>query len=430
MQQLDGITRMFSEQLPQLLAALEKDLCKPRVEAISVDVECILAEIRFTQKRLRQWMSQKRVPTPIAIQPGVSKIQHEPLGVVLIIGPWNYPVQLTVLPLVGAIAAGNCAVVKPSEVAVETSHFLARELPKYVDPECVRVVEGAVPETTALLEQRWDHIFYTGNGVVGRVVLEAAAKHLTPVTLELGGKSPCIVDRDANIDVTARRLMFGKFFNAGQTCVAPDYLLAHRDIVDRLVNSMKKMVMKFYGEDPKQSDHFARIINKRHCQRLARLLENTEIVFGGDVDLDNRYIAPSVVTGISPEHPIMQEEIFGPILPMLPIENIDEAIEFVNDRPKPLALYIFSASRETHQKVLEQTTSGGVCVNHTMLHLLVSSLPFGGVGDSGIGAYHGRHSFETFSHERAILSKGFSLEPNLIYPPYTEKKEKWIRRLL
>jgi aldehyde dehydrogenase (NAD+) len=352
------------------------------------------------------------------------------LGVVLIISPWNYPLQLLLVPLVGAIAAGNCAVLKPSEITPAMSDLFARRLPNYVDRESIQVVEGGVAETTALLAERFDHIFYTGNGTVGRIVMEAAAKHLTPVTLELGGKSPCIVDQHTDLDVAAKRIIWGKFFNAGQTCVAPDYVLVQQAIEDALLARMKQTLVEFFGDDPSKSPDYGRIVNERHHQRLMKLLPGSgEVVAGGVGDEEKRYIAPTILRNVPADAPVMADEIFGPILPVLKYAGIDEAIARVNARPKPLALYLFTNDEEVQKRVLERTSSGGVTVNHTLLHLTVPALPFGGVGASGLGAYHGKFSFETFSHRKSVLIKPTWLDLKFIYPPYDKTKRKLVRWL-
>ena len=324
---------------------------------------------------------------------------------------------------------------KPSEVAPHTSALIAKYLPRYVDPTCIEVVEGGVPETTKLLEQRFDHIFYTGNGTVGRIIMRAAAEHLTPVTLELGGKSPTIVDSTADLDVAAKRIVWGKFFNAGQTCVAPDYVLVEESVHDALMTRMVAAVREFYGDQPQRSDSFARIVNERHHDRLTKLLDpkagaQHSIACGGTHDRSDRYIAPTILRDVSPDSPVMQEEIFGPILPVIAVRNVDEAIRFVNDREKPLALYVFSSDKNTQRTVLRRTSSGGATVNHVWLHLAVPELPFGGVGHSGMGAYHGEHSFDVFSHKKAVLKKGTQLDPTILYPPYTDGRTKWVKKIL
>lgn len=429
--QLEALGRLVSENERAILDALHADVGKPGLEAFTAEVGYTLGEIAHARKSLRRWMKPERVATPLVTQPGSSRIHREPLGVVLIIGPWNYPFQLVGGPLVGALAAGNCVVVKPSEVAPATSALVARLVAQYLDPDGVAVVEGGVPETTALLEERFDHIFYTGNGTVARVVMAAAAKHLTPVTLELGGKSPCIIDRDVDLEVAAKRIAWGKFFNAGQTCVAPDYLLVHEEVHDALLERLVSTVREFYGDDPKASPDFGRIVNARHHQRLMKLLPGSgTAVLGGTGDEASRYLAPTLLRDVPHDAPVMEGEIFGPILPVLKIRTIDEAIRFVNARPKPLALYVYSQNVEVQDRVLANTSSGGAVVNHCWMHLAVPGLPFGGVGESGMGAYHGQHSFETFSHRKAVLRKPTSLDPPLLYPPYTAAKERWIRRLI
>jgi aldehyde dehydrogenase (NAD+) len=431
LQQLDGLARFLHERERDIQDALHQDLGRPPLEAFTGDIAHPQSDLAYVRKHLASWMRPERVRTPLVVQPGKSYIHREPLGVVLIIGPWNYPVQLVLVPLIGALAAGNCAVVKPSEVAPATSALLAEALQQYVDPDCVCIVEGGVEETTALLAERFDYIFYTGNGTVGRIVMEAAAKHLTPITLELGGKSPCLVDRNTDLDVATRRIVWGKFYNAGQTCVAPDYILVHEAIENELLGRLKQTVRKFYGDDPRSSPDYGRVVNARHHRRLTALLPGSgEIVTGGEADEPERYLAPTILGNVSPDAPVMAEEIFGPILPVLRVKSIDEAITFVNARPKPLALYLFTQDGEVQRQVLERTSSGGALVNHISLHVGVPSLPFGGVGASGMGAYHGRASFETFSHRKSVLVKPTWLDPRLVYPPYTESKQKWIKRLL
>lgn len=430
MKQLDGLRRFIKEREREILDALHSDVGKSALEGYSTELGFTLSDIEYIEKRLPGWMKPERVSVPLISQPGSARVYREPLGVVLIIAPWNYPFQLLIDPLVGALAAGNGAVLKPSEVAPATSAVVARWLPEYVDHDAVKIVEGGVAETTALLAERFDHIFYTGNGTVGRVVMTAAAKHLTPVTLELGGKSPCYVDRDADLEVAARRIMWGKFTNAGQTCVAPDYILAHSAIHDRLLELCRSTLQSFYGGDPKRSADYGRIVNGRHHQRLMKLMGSGKIVVGGDADEAARYIAPTILRDVSPDSPVMADEIFGPILPFLSVSGPDEAVRFVNARPKPLALYIFSSSEATQERILGATSAGGVSINHTLFHLAVHGLPFGGVGESGMGAYHGRLSFETFTHRKAVLRKPTALDPSLLYPPYDDSKTKWIRRLM
>src|SRR6478609_3805254 len=431
--QLRALDRLLVEREDDLLAALRHDLGKPAVEGHVTDIAFVRAEIADTLRHLDAWLKPERVKVPVKQQPGRGQIHHDPLGTVLIIGPWNYPVQLVLAPLVGAIAGGNTAAIKPSEVAAHTSRALARLLPRYLDPSAYVVVEGGIPETTALLEQRWDHIFYTGNGIVGRVVMAAAAKHLTPVTLELGGKSPVIVDASANLDVAARRIVWGKYTNAGQTCIAPDYVLVDKRVEAPLLARMTDAVRDFYGADPRASGALGRIVNERHFDRIARLADAEgagEVVIGGDRDRTTRYYAPTALRNTDPSAPIMQEEIFGPVLPTLPVDDLDDAIGFVTARDKPLALYVFAEDEAARDEVIDRTTSGGVCVNATLFHIAVPGLPFGGVGQSGMGAYHGRASFETFSHAKSVLTKPTAVDPSIAYPPYRGLKAKLIRRLL
>ncbi|MCB9631060.1 MAG: aldehyde dehydrogenase family protein [Sandaracinus sp.] len=429
LRQLDAIGRFVEERESEILAALKSDLGKPEIEAFSAEVSFVANDVAHAKKHLRGWMKAEKVSSPLVVQPGQSFIVREPLGVALIISPWNYPFQLLMAPLVSAIAAGNCAVLKPSEVSPATSALFAKWIPRYLDG-CVKVVEGGVPETTRLLEQRFDHIFYTGNGKVARIVMAAAAKNLTPVTLELGGKSPCIVDASADLDVTAKRIVLGKFYNAGQTCVAPDYVLVEESVHDALLNRLVATIRSFYGDDPQRSPDLARIVNERHLQRLVRLLEGQTIACGGQHDAKDRFLAPTVLRDVSPDSDVMQEEIFGPILPVIAVPHVDAAITFVNRRDKPLALYVFSQRESVQAKVRDRTSSGGMSINHVWLHLAVPELPFGGVGESGMGAYHGKHGFEAFSHRKAVLKKPTQIDPSIMYPPYTESKQKWMKRLL
>ena len=431
--QLRQIQRMLREGESELLAALDTDLGKPALEGWATDIGIVSAELDYMGDHLADWMRPEKVRVPIVAQPGKAMIVKEPVGVALVIAPWNYPVQLLVLPMAAAIAAGNAVVAKPSEGVPTVSAALARLVPRYLDERVVAVVEGGVPETTALLEQRWDHIFYTGNGRVGRVVMEAAAKHLTPVTLELGGKSPVIVDRDANLKVAARRIAWGKFLNAGQTCIAPDYALVHEAIAAPLLDEVRSAVRRFYGSDPRQSPDYGRIVNASHFERLTKLIDGggyDEVVVGGERDEPARYIAPTVLSGVASDAPVMGEEIFGPILAVRTVADMDAAMEEVNTGDKPLALYAFTGSKRTAERIVAGTSSGGVCVNGTMLHLGVPDLPFGGVGESGMGAYHGRTGFDTFSHRKSVLTRGLRPDLPVAYPPYRGWKGKIMRRFL
>lgn len=430
--QLDGLLRMLDDHEAELIEALHADLGRPATEALGADISHSRAEVAFIRKHVARWMKPRRVNPGLTSLPGTAKVISEPLGVALVIAPWNYPIQLLVEPLAAALAAGNCVVAKPSELAPACSAALARLLPRYLDDEAVVVAEGAVPETTALLEQRFDHIFFTGSTAVGQVVMEAAAKHLTPVTLELGGKSPAIVAADADLDIAARRIAWGKCFNAGQTCVAPDYVLADSAIRDELVDKISATIDGFYKNDPKGSADFGRIVNERHVQRLQGLLDGHggTLARGGEVDEAQRFLAPTIVVDPNPDSSLMRDEIFGPILPVLAVESVDEAIAFVNDRAKPLALYVFSRSGALVDDVLGRTSSGGACINHTLMHLVSPNLPFGGVGGSGMGAYHGKAGYDAFTHHRSVLSKPSRPDPSILYPPYTKLKHAILRKVL
>lgn len=428
--QLRQLLRLLEENEDALLEALRDDLGKCQFEGFIGEIGFLAGEIKYTLKHLKSWLKPQRVKAPLPVQPAKARIHSEPLGVVLIIAPWNYPLQLALAPLVGAISGGNTAVIKPSEVAAATSAIIARLVPKYLDRDAVSVIEGGVPETTTLLAQRFDHIFYTGNGNVGRVVMKAAAEHLTPVTLELGGKSPCVVDEEADLEVAARRIVWGKYFNAGQTCVAPDYILVHERVEPRLLDKLRETIREFYGEDPKQSRDYARIVNERHHARLSRLLGSGDVVTGGEADVGDKYIAPTVLKDVSPDSPVMQDEIFGPILPVIRVKNVDEAIDFINEREKPLALYVFTNDKERARRVIDRTSSGGACINDCVSHLLPPELPFGGVGPSGMGAYHGKATFDTFTHKKSVLDKATKLDAPLRYPPYVDQKLKWAKRLM
>jgi aldehyde dehydrogenase (NAD+) len=429
-EQLERMRAMIVENAEALLQALHADLGKPELEARLADLSLVVGEADLARKNLARWTRPERVATPLAQQPGRARIVREPLGVVLVIAPWNYPVQLLLVPAIGALAAGNAVALKPSEVTAHVSAALARLVPRYLDPEAVALVEGAVPETTALLEQRFDHVFYTGNGAVGRIVMEAAARHLTPVTLELGGKSPCIVDDTARLDVAARRIVWGKFLNAGQTCIAPDYVLVSERRESELLDELARAIEQFYGADPQRSPDYARIASERHVQRLERLLASGEVVVGGQVDAAARYVAPTVLRRVEPDSPAMAEEIFGPVLPVLTVRDVDEAIVLVNRGDKPLALYVFTEDPKVEAKVVEGTSSGGVCVNGTLWQNANPALPFGGVGPSGMGAYHGRATFETFSHRKPVVTKTTRLDPKVAYPPYTKLKTQLVKKLL
>jgi len=429
--QLRQLRLMLVEKEDRLIDALVADLGKPRIEAFMTEIAFTINEIDHTLKHLNSWTKPEKVKVPFTFKPATATIHPQPLGTVCIIAPWNYPIQLLLAPLVAALAAGDTAVLKPSEVAAATSSLIAELIPEYLNNRAVAVVTGDVEETTALLEERFDHVFYTGNSTVARIVMAAAAKHLTPVTLELGGKSPAIVAADANIKVTARRIAWAKFVNAGQTCVAPDYVLVEDGAEQELLVALKGAITDFFGDDPQSSADFTRIVNERHHDRLTGLLDGggyETTVVGGTADRDDKYIAPTVLAGVKPDAPVMDEEIFGPILPVIKVSNIDEAIGFVNDREKPLALYAFSTSDAVLSRIVDRTSAGGVTLNHALLHLAVPDLPFGGVGESGMGAYHGKMGFDVFSHHKPVLNKPLRPDPSIMYPPYTKLKQRLLRK--
>jgi aldehyde dehydrogenase (NAD+) len=427
--QLARLADLLHEREPELQDALAADLGRCPLEAW-FELGMLDRQLRHARRHLRRWAKPERVANPLLTRPGKGRIVREPLGVVLIIAPWNAPLLLTLGPLIGAIAAGNCAVLKPSEIAPRASAALARLLPEYLDPACFAVVEGAVPETAELLAQRFDHILFTGSQRVARIVLEAAVQHLTPVTLELGGKSPCLVARDADVPTAARRIAWAKFINAGQICIAPDHVLVDARRRDELLESLSRAIGDFYGDDPRTSADFQRIVNRVHFDRVIRYLDDGHIVLGGEHDADSLYVAPTVTVDVPEDAPAMQEEIFGPILPVVAIPDIEAAIERVNARPRPLSLYLFTRDRATRSRVIEGTSSGGVCVNDAFVQLTVPDLPFGGVGASGMGAYQGRWSYETFSHRKAVLDRSSRPDLSVRYPPYDDRKLRWLRRLM
>ena len=428
--QLEQLVRMLEEHETEFLDALRIDLGKPGLEGFVSEIAFVTAEIRSMIKHLARWNRPRRVPSPLITLPARSRLVPEPLGVVLVIAPWNYPVQLLLVPVAGAIAAGNTVVMKPSEVSAATTTVLARLVPQYLDPSAVRLVEGGVPETTELLTQRFDHIFYTGNGTVGRVVMAAAARHLTPVTLELGGKSPVIVDRSANLKVAARRVAWGKWLNAGQTCIAPDYVLVDEPVREAFLDHLDRAITTFYGDDPHTSPDYGRIVSDRHFDRLTALLADGTVATGGRSEPGERYIAPTVLVDVDPASPLMSEEIFGPLLPVLGVASAREAVDFVNGRDHPLALYVFAGDRAVVDDVLARTSSGGVTVNGTILHFTNPHLPFGGIGVSGMGGYHGEAGVQRFQHRKPVLTRGTAVDPSLAYPPYTDRKAALVRRIL
>lgn len=412
----------------QICDALLKDLNKQPFESYMAEIGMVLDEVKFHIRHLPGWIKNKRVPTPLAQFHAVSFISPEPYGVALIMSPWNYPILLCLDPLIGAISAGNCAVVKPSAYTPATSQVIADIVSAIYPPDYITVVQGGRQENTALLDQKFDTIFFTGSVSVGKVVMEAAAKHLTPLTLELGGKSPAIVDASADLKLAAKRIAFGKLLNGGQTCVAPDYVLVEASVRDKLVRNFKEVLDELFPNGD-YSDH-VRIVNERHYQEKKALLEGQTIAFGGVFDDERHTLEPTVLIDVDPESAVMQEEIFGPILPVLTWNKLDEAIDFVRNRPKPLALYLFTGKKDSEKKVLDSCSFGGGCINDTVIHLATSHMGFGGVGHSGMGSYHGKQSFDTFTHHRSIVRKSTWLDLPFRYPPADDKKLRLIRWFL
>lgn len=439
LQQLMQLKKMIIECKDELCEAMQADLHKSPFESMATELGLVISEIDTALGHLGDWMTPKRTANSALNIPCWSTTQHDPLGVVLIMGAWNYPMQLSLAPLVGAIAGGNCVLLKPGSYAVKCSNVLARVVPRYMDPECIRVVEGNREVTSAILKQRFDKIFFTGSGFVGRVVARAAAEHMTPVVLELGGKSPCIIDRTANMVHTAERLCWGTFVNGGQTCVRPDFVMVHESVAEKFFKQMHATVLQFYGEDAKQTQWFGRCINDSAFKRLAKLVEENKesIVTGGRCDATDKFVAPTIFDfGSDMEKfkrsSLMQDELFGPLLPCVRYTNLEDCVQFVRALPtgKPLALYAFGSDSKFIKTIKERTTSGGLCVNDALMHLANHELPFGGVGSSGMGAYHGKYSFDCFTHEKAVLHKSqaidelFILKPLLAarFPPYTPLK--------
>ena len=432
LRQLERLQQAIADRRDAVLEALASDLGKPPVEAY-FELVAVQQEIRLVRQRLRRWMAPRPVGVPLFLQPGRAEVISEPLGCVLVIGPWNYPFLLSLQPLVSALAAGNTVVLKPSEHAPATSALIAELIGAAFAADTVQVVQGDGAAAGALLQERFDHIFFTGGERVGRLVMQAAAQHLTPVTLELGGKSPAVVLQDADLAVTSRRLIWGKSLNAGQTCIAPDYLLVERGVEAELVERLQARIESCFGADPLQSPDLGSIVNATQFQRLQGLLEGArnrgQLIAGGQSDPARRRIAPSLIRVDSLDDPLMQEELFGPLLPVLAVEHLDQAINLINQRPKPLALYLFSKQQHAQQRILERTSSGGVCFNDVVMQVGVPDLPFGGVGPSGMGTYHGEAGFRTFSHQRSVLRRPFRLDAPLRYPPYGNTLPL-VRRLL
>ncbi|MFT2093035.1 aldehyde dehydrogenase family protein [Paraglaciecola sp. 2405UD69-4] len=428
--QLQQVKKLVVEQQEPILLALQKDLGRCDMESWTAELGGVISEVEHTVKHLKKWMKPRKVSTPIVAHPASSYVLPEPLGTVLIIGAWNYPLLLVLGPLIAALSAGNCALIKPSELSPNISALMALQIPKYLDEQAVVVIEGAVNETSELLKHRFDHIIYTGGEVVGKIVMRAAAEYLTPVTLELGGKSPCIVDSNTNLEVTASRIVWSKFMNAGQTCVAPDYVLVEKSFAPRLIDAIKSKIEEFYGASISDSDDYARIVNARHFTRIVKYLEGHNVVYGGEHQAESNYIQPTIVLDPAEGSPLMEQEIFGPILPIISLENIQQAVSFVNKRAKPLSLYLYTKDKAFEKAVLQQTSAGMVGVNDGFMFATNPNLPFGGVGSSGMGAYHGKIGFDNFSHLKTVMKRSFWFDIPLRYPPFTARKFKLLKKLL
>lgn len=428
--QLNALRRLIVENESAFNQALASDLGKSTSEAWATELGYLLSDIRHNLKHLRGWMKDLKVNTPLVAQPARSFVHPEPLGTVLIMGAWNYPMQLSLAPSIAALAAGNCVVIKPSELAPQCSALLAKLVPKYLDNDAVVVIEGGVNASTSLLTLPFNHVFYTGGERVGKIVMSAAAKHLTPVTLELGGKSPCIVERTTNMAITARRIAWGKWTNAGQTCVAPDYILVERACTHEFLELLEREVQKQYGANSITNKDYGKIINAQHFARLKSYLDGQDVVFGGLSNDEYNKIAPTVVLNPDIDSPIMQEEIFGPILPVIEISKVDEAIDLIKRRPKPLAAYLFSHSKATQELVTREVSAGSLCINDVMMFMANHNLPFGGIGTSGMGRYHGKFGFDTFSHHKSVMKRRFIFDLAVRYAPSNAIKLYLLKKFL
>lgn len=432
--QLEAIVKMLEEKEKEIIDALHSDLSKPRLEAYITEIVQAKSSCDEALQELKHWMKPEKVSTSITAFPSSAEIVSEPLGVVLIISTWNFPMLLSLDPVIGAISAGNAVVLKPSEVSPATSSLLANLLESYLDNSAVRVVEGAVPETTALLDQKWDKILYTGSARVGRIVMAAAAKHLTPVILELGGKCPAVVDSNVNLQFTARRIIAGKWAcNSGQTCISVDYIITTKDFAPTLIAALKEELEQFFGKDLMESKDMSRIVSPTQYARLVKLLNedkvSDKIVLGGQRDEKKLRIAPTILLDVPQEAMVMQEEIFGPILPIITVDNIEDSFSIIKSRPKPLAAYLFTNNEQLKKDYVDKISSGGMLINDAVIHVATRGLPFGGVGESGMGCYHGKFSFDSFSHKKSVLYKTFDSDPSIRYPPYTPEKEKILRAI-
>lgn len=430
-EQLKKLKTLIQVHEADINEALLADLHKAPAEAYISEIMIVIEEIDYILKNLPTWIKPRKASTPFPLLfPGRSYVYHEPHGVALIIAPWNYPFQLIMSPLIGAICAGNCAIIKPSELAANTANIITKIINDNFSADYITAINADPTETNLLLQEKFDYIFFTGGMQIGKIIMAAAAKHLTPVTLELGGKSPCIIDETADLDFAARRIVWGKFMNAGQTCIAPDYLYVHHSCKETLIEKLKETIKQFYGTDAKTSNSYGRIINQKHFARLNKLMQAGTIEYGGETDTQERYIAPTIFAGITWNDAIMQEEIFGPLLPILSYTTLDEVIYAINSHPKPLALYLFTNDKMTENKILNTVSFGGGCVNDCLLQIANYHLPFGGVGASGIGNYHGFNSFAAFSHCKGIYKKSWLFDIKLEYPPFSARKLRWLKCLL
>ncbi|XP_010674357.2 aldehyde dehydrogenase family 3 member H1 isoform X2 [Beta vulgaris subsp. vulgaris] len=433
--QIKSLSQMIDDREKEIIEALHEDLCKPEFEGFVAEIAMIKSSCKLALRDLKQWMKPEKVKTSLTTYPSSAEIVSEPLGVVLVISAWNYPFLLSLDPVIGAIAAGNAVVLKPSEIAPATSSLLAKLLQEYVDSTLIKVVEGAVDETSALLEQKWDKIFYTGSGRVGKIIMAAAAKHLTPVVLELGGKCPVVVDSNVNLQVAARRIIAGKWScNSGQTCTAADYVITTKDFAPQLIAALRSELDKFFGKDHMESKDMSRVVNSYHFTRLMKLMEedgvSDKIVLGGKTNAMQLKIAPTVLLDAPEDSLLMTEEIFGPLLPIVTVEKIEDSFEVIKSKPKPLAAYLFTNNEKLKTEFIKDISAGGMLINDTILHLTVSTLPFGGVGESGMGYYHGKFSFEAFSHKKAVMYRSFEGDSSIRYPPYTSKKLNLLKALM
>ncbi len=426
LEQLKALKKAINKYEPEIYKALHTDLHKSEYEAYMTETSVVLTELNYHIRKIRKWAKPKRITTPYFLLPSSSRIYSEPYGCTLIIAPWNYPFQLLINPLIGAISAGNCAILRPSPYTPHVSAILKEMIEKTFPSEYITVIEGSKDENQILLAEKFDHIFFTGSPGFGKAVMKAAAEHLTPVTLELGGKSPCIIDRDADINAAARRVAWGKLLNAGQTCIAPDHVWVHEEVKEAFVASLIRNIEKFYGEDARKSPDFPRIVNQEAWERLGKYLKEGKIIYGGKTDDSDNYISPTLIEDFDLNGEMMQNEIFGPILPLKQFNEISEVIKYINSRPKPLALYYFG--KENREKLLRSTSAGGVCINDTIMHIANHHLPFGGVGNSGFGKYHGRHSFATFSHEKSVLISRTWFDIPIKFAPF--KNLNLLKRLL